>query len=118
MALSILRPLMYFLILRLVLQNNMVPFIPVVSDRFNCESVEDNGRQVAAIPHMTITTFIGVVYLICVTQLDDSLFGVRAVVPLSCETMSYFYTLWLYTWGCVLYIYIHSCMYVNTCISN
>jgi len=51
---------------------------------------------------MTITTFIGVVYLICVTQLDDSLFGERAVVPLSGETRSYFYTLWLYTWGCVL----------------
>ena len=35
---------------------------------------EDNGCQVVAILHMTITTFIGVVYLICITKLDDSLF--------------------------------------------
>ena len=40
MALSILRPLMYFLILRLVLQKSLVPFSPVVSERFNCESLQ------------------------------------------------------------------------------
>jgi hypothetical protein len=28
--------------------------------------------------------------------------GGRVVVPLSGETKSYFYTLWLYTWGCDL----------------
>jgi hypothetical protein len=31
--------------------------------------------QVAAIPHMTVTTFIGVVYLIYITQLNDSFQG-------------------------------------------
>jgi hypothetical protein len=76
MALSILRPLMYFLILQLVLQKRLVPFSPVVSEMFNCEILEDNGCQVAAIPHMTVTTFIRVVYLICITQLNDSFQGV------------------------------------------
>jgi hypothetical protein len=32
---------------------------------------------------MTITTFIGVVYLICVTKLEDPLFGRGAVAPLT-----------------------------------
>ena len=40
MALSIFRPLMYFSILRLVLQKSLVPFSPVVSERFNCESLQ------------------------------------------------------------------------------
>jgi hypothetical protein len=40
-----------------------------------CKFTEDNGYQVVAILHMTITTFIGVVYPICVTKLDDSLLG-------------------------------------------
>jgi hypothetical protein len=53
---------MYFLILQLVLQKRLVPFSPVVSEMFNCEILEDNGCQVAAIPHMTVTTFIRVVY--------------------------------------------------------
>ena len=39
-----------------------------------CRFTEDNRCQIVAIPHMTITTFIRVVYLICVTKLDDSLF--------------------------------------------
>jgi hypothetical protein len=34
----------------------------------------NKGCQVVAILHMTITTFIRVVYLICVTKLDDSFF--------------------------------------------
>jgi hypothetical protein len=37
---------------------------------------EDNGCQVAAIPHMTVTTFVRVVFLICIAQLNDSFQGV------------------------------------------
>jgi hypothetical protein len=46
------------------------------------------------------------VYLICVTQLNNFFRG-RVVVPLSGETRSYFYTLWLYT--------IHQCSKNRKC---
>jgi hypothetical protein len=43
--------------------------------RFNLK-VQTTDCQVAAIPHMTVTTFIRVVYLICIAQLNDSFQGV------------------------------------------
>jgi hypothetical protein len=48
---------------------------------------EDNGCQVAAIPHMTVATFIRVVYLICIAQLNDSFQGVGASVVFEDPTL-------------------------------
>ena len=79
---SILRALMDFLILRLVLQKKFGSIYPSGFRKVQLwKFTEDNRPQVAAIPDMTITTFIGVVYLICVTQLDDSFRGEGSCTP-------------------------------------